>query len=95
MPYDASTFVEDDEYLILDLVLNWASIWMKKYACLWCQVADGLLLAFLHAIRDKDPVANNDPTKRNEEWSNYCGTANMGEDVSRRMTIGADIGAAN
>ena len=24
-PYDASTFVEDDEYLILDLVLNWVS----------------------------------------------------------------------
>jgi hypothetical protein len=25
IPYDASTFVEDDEYLILDLVLNWVS----------------------------------------------------------------------
>lgn len=23
IPYDVSTFVEDDEYLILDLVLNW------------------------------------------------------------------------
>lgn len=25
LPYDASTFVEDDEYLILDVVLNWVS----------------------------------------------------------------------
>ncbi|ORX38454.1 hypothetical protein BD324DRAFT_358459 [Kockovaella imperatae] len=65
-PFDAQTFVEDDEYLILDLVLNW--------------VADGLLLAFFHAIRDKDPVANNDPARRNDEWTNYCGTASIGDD---------------
>ncbi|ORY35717.1 hypothetical protein BCR39DRAFT_511725 [Naematelia encephala] len=65
-PYDAAAYVEDDEYLIIDLVLNW--------------VSDGILLAFFHAIRDKDPVANNDPTRSHEEWSNYCGTANMGED---------------
>lgn len=25
IPFDANTFVEDDEYLVLDLVLNWAS----------------------------------------------------------------------
>ena len=25
-PHDASSFVEDDEYLILDLVLNWVSL---------------------------------------------------------------------
>ena len=45
------------------------------------EVANGLLLAFFHAIRDKDPVSNNDPTRRNDEWSNFCGTAQMGEDV--------------
>ncbi|KAK4688302.1 hypothetical protein P7C73_g1812, partial [Tremellales sp. Uapishka_1] len=66
--YDASMFVEDDEYLILDIVLNW--------------VADGLLLAFFHAIKDKDPARNNDPMHRHEEWSNFCGTANMPEEVS-------------
>jgi hypothetical protein len=49
------------------------------------QIADGLLLAFFHAIKDKDPVANNDPSKRNEEWSNYCGTANMSEDVLQQI----------
>ena len=26
IPHDASTFVEDDEYLVLDLVLNWVSV---------------------------------------------------------------------
>ncbi|WVQ80147.1 hypothetical protein IAT38_002252 [Cryptococcus sp. DSM 104549] len=65
-PTDAETFVEDDEYLILDLVLNW--------------VADGLLLAFFHSIKDKDPVGNNDPKRSHEEWSNWCGTRFMGED---------------
>jgi len=41
-----------------------------------------MLLAFFHAIRDKDPKANNDPQKQHEEWTNYCGTAMMAEDVS-------------
>ncbi|KAK6910787.1 hypothetical protein I203_104820 [Kwoniella mangroviensis CBS 8507] len=65
-PEDAEKFAEDDEYLILDLVLNW--------------VADGLLLAFFHAIKDKDPVLNNDPRLSHEEWSNWCGTRVMPED---------------
>ncbi|OWZ37758.1 hypothetical protein C356_04532 [Cryptococcus neoformans c45] len=66
IPADADVVVEDDEYIILDLVLNW--------------VATGLLLAFFHPIRDKDPVANNDPKRANEEWSNWCGTKFMGDD---------------
>ncbi|WWC90603.1 uncharacterized protein L201_005539 [Kwoniella dendrophila CBS 6074] len=65
-PDDAEKFAEDDEYLILDLVLNW--------------VADGLLLAFFHAIKDKDPVANNDPRLSHEEWTNWCGTKVMPEE---------------
>ncbi|WWC71461.1 uncharacterized protein I206_105418 [Kwoniella pini CBS 10737] len=65
-PADADKFAEDDEYLILDLVLNW--------------VADGLLLAFFHAIKDKDPVANNDPHLHDAEWSNWCGTKVMPEE---------------
>ncbi|WVW85505.1 hypothetical protein I302_107543 [Kwoniella bestiolae CBS 10118] len=65
-PADADKFAEDDEYLILDLVLNW--------------VADGFLLAFFHAIKDKDPIGNNDPRLSHEEWSNWCGTRVMPED---------------
>ncbi|OCF44025.1 hypothetical protein I317_02133 [Kwoniella heveanensis CBS 569] len=65
-PVDAEKFAEDDEYLILDLVLNW--------------VANGLLLAFFHAIKDKDPVANNDPRRNLEGWSNWCGTREMSDD---------------
>ncbi|WVN86251.1 uncharacterized protein L203_101412 [Cryptococcus depauperatus CBS 7841] len=65
-PFDAEQYVEDDEYIVEDLVLNWA--------------ADGLLLAFFHSIRDKDPVANNDPKRANEEWSNWCGTWYMGDE---------------
>lgn len=44
-------------------------------------MADGLLLAFFHAIKDVDPVANNDPARAHEGWSNFCGTASMPEDV--------------
>ena len=47
------------------------------------QVADGLLLAFFHAIKDKDPVANNDPNRRHEGWSNFCGAVSFGDEVSR------------
>ncbi|WVR09500.1 hypothetical protein IAU60_006568 [Kwoniella sp. DSM 27419] len=65
-PADADKFAEDDEYIILDLVLNW--------------VANGVLLAFFHAIKDKDPVANNDPRRSHEEWNNWCGTREMSED---------------
>jgi hypothetical protein len=45
------------------------------------QIADGLLLVFFHAIKDTDPMANNDPNRREEGWSNFCGTANMGDEV--------------
>jgi hypothetical protein len=40
-------------------------------------VADGLLLAFFHAIKDFDPQANNDPNRRHEGWSNFCGSVGM------------------
>ncbi|GMK57516.1 hypothetical protein CspeluHIS016_0403500 [Cutaneotrichosporon spelunceum] len=66
LPPNVETVTEDSEYLIMDLVLNW--------------VADGLLLAFLHAIKDFDPQANNDPNRKNEGWSNFCGSAGMTEE---------------
>ncbi|WWD19178.1 hypothetical protein CI109_103636 [Kwoniella shandongensis] len=70
-PVDAVTYIEDDEYLILDLVLNW--------------VAEGLLLAFFHAIKDKDPVVNNDPARSHEEWSNLCGTKSLGNEQIEKL----------
>ncbi|CAD6577881.1 MAG: hypothetical protein TREMPRED_002057, partial [Tremellales sp. Tagirdzhanova-0007] len=73
IPHDAGTFVEDEGYVIADLVLNW--------------VADGLLLAFFHAIRDKDPIGNNDPNRQHEEWSNFCGTTNMSEDQIEALHV--------
>ncbi|BEI86371.1 hypothetical protein CcaverHIS002_0606580 [Cutaneotrichosporon cavernicola] len=63
LPPDMDTVTEDSDYLIIDLVLNW--------------VADGLLLAFLHAIKDFDPQANNDPSRQQEGWSNFCGSTGM------------------
>ena len=45
------------------------------------QACTGLILAFFHAIKDKDASQNNDITKRHEEWSNYCGTAAISEEV--------------
>ncbi|WOO77249.1 Biofilm regulator 1 [Vanrija pseudolonga] len=65
VPPDLAAVSEDDEWLILDLVLNW--------------VADGLLLAFFHAIKDMDPAANNNPHRRHLGWSNFCGTDVMPE----------------
>ncbi|KAL1413355.1 hypothetical protein Q8F55_001114 [Vanrija albida] len=65
IPAELAGVSEDDEWLILDLVLNW--------------VADGLLLAFFHAIKDMDPATNNNPHRRHLGWSNYCGTDNMPE----------------
>lgn len=87
--FDAALFAEDDQYLILDVVLNWVrEIEMNDcFIALTTQVADGLLLAFFHAIKDKDPVQNNDPSRSNDEWTNYCGTASMGEDVSSHAPI--------
>lgn len=61
----------DEKYLILDLVLNW--------------VADGLLLAFFHAIKDMDPIANNDPKRRQEGWSNFCGSNTMPENQIKAL----------
>ncbi|ODO11145.1 hypothetical protein I350_01748 [Cryptococcus amylolentus CBS 6273] len=56
---------EDDMYIIEDVVLNWAK---------------GMLLAFFHSIKDKDPVGNNDPKRAHEEWSNWCGTKYMADE---------------
>ncbi|TXT10206.1 uncharacterized protein COLE_04140 [Cutaneotrichosporon oleaginosum] len=63
IPPDINAVTEDSDYLIIDLVLNW--------------VADGLLLAFFHAIKDFDPQGNNDPSRRHEGWSNFCGSVGM------------------
>ena len=46
------------------------------------QAADGLLLAFFHAIKDMDPIANNDPARAHEGWSNFCRTIHMSDEVS-------------
>ncbi|KAG7528115.1 hypothetical protein FFLO_06407 [Filobasidium floriforme] len=81
IPSDAYKFVEDDEYLILDLSLHWA--------------CDGLILAFFHAIKDKDKEMDNDPKLRHQEWSNYCGTPGftdedveyMWNDVSKALPV--------
>jgi hypothetical protein len=82
--FEWSSLVVDDEYLVLDLVLNWVSQDSSYLASsqLTDEVADGMLLAFFHAITDLDPIANNDPNRRAEGWSNFCGTANMDADVS-------------
>ncbi|WVQ72101.1 hypothetical protein IAR50_001646 [Cryptococcus sp. DSM 104548] len=77
---------EDDMYIIEDVVLNW--------------VAEGMLLAFFHSIKDKDPVANNDPKRSHEDWSNWCGTKYMADeqiealyrDVLNKITIPPNTG---
>jgi hypothetical protein len=48
------------------------------------QACDGLILAFFHAIKDKDKEMDNDPKLRHQEWSNYCGTPGFTDEVSAR-----------
>lgn len=77
-PPELEKIMENAEYLVIDLVLNW--------------VADGLLLAFFHAIKDKDPQANNDPQRKHEGWSNYCGARTMfPEEVSCFVLRGVSL----
>jgi hypothetical protein len=71
IPPDLNAVSEDDEYIIIDLVVNWA--------------ADGLLLAFFHVIKDKDSVANNDPARRHEGWSNLCGAVSFGDEAVQTL----------
>lgn len=77
-PPELEKIMENAEYLVIDLVLNW--------------VADGLLLAFFHAIKDRDPQANNDPQRKHEGWSNYCGAGTMfPEEVSQASLCCGDV----
>ncbi len=53
----------------------------KTYCrCRSYQACTGVILCFFHAIRDLDPVINNDPKQKDADWSNYCGTSNFTED---------------
>lgn len=52
-----------------------------------CQACDGLILAFFHAIKDKDKEGDNDPKLRHQEWSNYCGTPGFTDEVSKSITV--------
>lgn len=56
LPFDASTFVVDDEYLILDLVLNWVSLGIVNVRLL-VQVADGILLGAVTLRWRADPTS--------------------------------------
>lgn len=77
LPDAVQKVVEDDEYLVLDIVINWA--------------ADGLLLAFFHAIKDMDPIANNDPARAHEGWSNFCRTIHMSDEAIHSMSEGISL----
>lgn len=52
-----------------------------------------MLLAFFHAIKDFDPQANNDPNRRHEGWSNFCGSVGMTDEHVRTLiqSINANV----
>ncbi|ESK89015.1 gata transcription [Moniliophthora roreri MCA 2997] len=52
----------DEHYMAVDIVINWA--------------ADGLVLCFIHATVDIDPVNDNNHIVRSP-WTNWCGTPIM------------------
>ncbi|KAG6844124.1 hypothetical protein H0H87_009611 [Tephrocybe sp. NHM501043] len=55
---DADKIALDDNYMAVDIVINWA--------------ADGLVLCFIHAIVDLSPTDNDELNKTG--WTNWCGT---------------------
>ncbi|KAL7417192.1 hypothetical protein BDY24DRAFT_162440 [Mrakia frigida] len=67
---DANLYIADDHYLALDLVLNAAG--------------EGLILAFFHAIVDKDEAQDKDESKKSE-WTNWCGTPFITTDMVKLL----------
>ncbi|KAH9936060.1 hypothetical protein B0H21DRAFT_758828 [Amylocystis lapponica] len=61
---DSDTVAVDDNYMAVDIVINWA--------------ADGLVLCFMHAVVDLSSRDNDEHNKTN--WTNWCGTPYMSMD---------------
>ncbi|KAK1224058.1 hypothetical protein PQX77_008388 [Marasmius sp. AFHP31] len=65
----AEKVVLDEFFMAVDITINW--------------VAEGLVLCFIHASVDIDPVADNDHLNKSP-WTNWCGTPVMSdEEISR------------
>ncbi|PCH42252.1 hypothetical protein WOLCODRAFT_120211 [Wolfiporia cocos MD-104 SS10] len=58
---DAKKVCFDEDYMGMDVVINWAS--------------DGLVLCFMHAVTDLTPRDNDEVNKTG--WTNWCGTPSM------------------
>lgn len=58
---DADKIALDDNYMAVDIVINWA--------------AEGLVLCFIHATADLNPNDNDELNKT--DWTNWCGTPVM------------------
>lgn len=58
---DAQKVATDDNYMPIDIVINWA--------------AEGLVLCFMHAVMDLEPRDNDENNKT--QWTNWCGTPYM------------------
>ncbi|KAK7044232.1 hypothetical protein VNI00_007954 [Paramarasmius palmivorus] len=61
----------DEHYMAVDIVINWA--------------ADGLVLCFIHATVDIDPVNDNNHIARSP-WTNWCGTPIMTQEQLRVLS---------
>lgn len=59
---DADKIAVDKDYMVVDIVINWA--------------ADGLVLCFIHAHVDLDELSDNNEHVKSE-WTNWCGTPYM------------------
>ncbi|GAA5869085.1 hypothetical protein JCM1840_000463 [Sporobolomyces johnsonii] len=70
---DASIYAIDDDYLSLDLTTSWiAGNGTGKGKDRAGPTSQGAVLAFFHAVEDKDHVKNNDPHEHGD-WTNWCG----------------------
>ncbi|KAI0049763.1 hypothetical protein FA95DRAFT_1537482 [Auriscalpium vulgare] len=66
---DADKIAIDENYMAVDLVINWA--------------AEGLVLCFIHASVDLTPYDNDEHAKTG--WSNWCGTDAMTQHTAQAL----------
>jgi len=66
---DGDKIAIDQNYMAVDLVINWAS--------------EGLVLCFLHAAVDLTPYDNDEHVKTG--WSNWCGTSAMSAEQAQLL----------
>jgi hypothetical protein len=81
--------VYDDTYMTLEIVINWAADHSD-----YNHWGGGVILCFLHAVIDIDPVADNDE-RHKTGWTNWCGTPLFEREVSSLVSVSGSFRSIN